>query len=368
MKKKFLAIAVAMCLFAGAAQAKEITVAVAGPFSGPMANFGEQFKNGATQSAKDINAAGGVLGQQIKVKYFDDACDPKQAVTVANQIVAEKIPFVVGHFCSGSTIPASRVYADEGVLMITPAATNPQITQQGYKNVFRVVGQDNDQGTSIAKYVLRTFPGKNVALVHDKQTYSKGLIEAVAKTLEPADTKIELRENVNVGEKDYTSLVTRLKEKNIDVLVYGGYQNEAGLITRQMREQGLKTVLIGGDAISSIDYWAITGKAGEGTLFTSPPDLTKNPDNKKIMDNFKSAKISPDGYAIYTYATLKLWADTVNKIGATEPSKVIAALRSGEYDTPIGKIGFDDKGDVKNASFAVYQFTNGKIEQVSDGK
>lgn len=368
MKTKILAIATAVLLFAGAAQAKDVTIAVTGPFSGPVANFGEQIKNGANQAVKDINAAGGVLGQPLKIKFFDDACDPKQSVTVANQIVAEGIPFVAGPFCSGSAIPASRIYAEEGVLMITQGATNPQLTAQGYKNVFRMVGTDDMQGSSIAKYVLASYAGKNIALVHDKQTYSKGLVDSVSKGLESGKANIVMRENVNPGEKDYTSLVTRLKEKNVDVLVYGGYQNEAGLITRQMREQGLKTVMIGGDALSSMDFWAITGKAGEGTLFTSPPDVTKSPDNQKLLQEFKAAKISPDGYTIYTYADIKMWADIVNKIGSAQPSKVIAELRSGEHDTALGKLAYDDKGDIKNASFAVYEFSKGKIQQINNGK
>lgn len=367
MKTKILSIiAAAILLFTGAAHASDVTIAVAGPFTGPVANFGEQFKNGAEQAAKDINAAGGILGQKIKLKYFDDACDPKQAVTVANQIVAERIPFVVGHFCSGSTIPASRVYAEEGVLMITPAATNPQITEQGFKNIFRVVGRDDQQGAAIGKYILEHFKDKSIALVNDKQTYSKGLVSEVAKTLKAGNAKIVMEESVNPNEKDYTSLVTRLKEKNVDVLVYGGYQNEAGLITRQMREQGLKTAMIGGDAIGSVDYWAITGKAGTGTLVTFPPDLTKNPENKKLLDEFKASKTSPDGYTLYTYATLKLWADAVNKTGSAEPSKVIPALHANEFDTPLGKIAFDNKGDVKGAGYAVYEFRDGKMVQISD--
>lgn len=365
--KKFL-FAVALLLFATTAQAKDITIAVAGPFTGPVANFGEQFKNGASQAVKDINAAGGVLGQKITLKYFDDACDPKQAVTVANQIVAEKIPFVVGHFCSGSTIPASRVYAEEGVLMITPAATNPQLMEQGFKNIFRMVGNDNLQGGAIAKYVLAHYAGKNIALVHDKQTYSKGLILAAEKVLQPASAKIVLRENVNPGEKDYTALVTRLKQENVDVLVYGGYQNEAGLITRQMREQGLKTVIIGGDALSSADFLAITGAAGEGSLYASPPDLTKRPENQKLLAQYNAAKIPADGYTLYTYATLKLWADIVNQIGDAAPSKVIPALRNGTHETTLGPVSFDEKGELKNATFAVYEFRKGKGEQVSDSK
>lgn len=362
-----MVIAVLILAFSAHAQdakAKGVTIAVVGPFSGPVANFGDQMKNGVVQATKDINAAGGVLGQKLVIKFFDDACDPKQAVTVANQVIAERIPVVIGPFCSGSGIPASRIYAEEGTLMITPAATNPKLTAQGFKNIFRMIGTDDLQGQAIAKYVLSHFTGKNIAMVDDKQTFSRGLVEVVAKALDAAGAKITLREQVNAGEKDYTSLVTRLKKEKIEVLIYGGYQNEAGLIKRQMSDQGVNAVMIGGDAISSVDFWAITGAAGEGTLYTAPPDLTKISGNEKLLAAFKAAKLPADGYTLYSYAALKLWVDAVNKIGSAEPSKVAAEFRAAPHDTPLGNIAFDEKGDIRDAAYAVYQFRKGKTEQV----
>jgi len=366
--KKSLLLAVSILILSTAAQAKDVIVAVEGPFSGPVANFGEQMKNGVVQAAKDVNATGGVLGQKIVLKFFDDACDPKQAVTVANQVIAEQLPVVIGPFCSGSAIPASRVYAEEGTLMITPGATNPKLTEQGFKDIFRMVGNDNLQGKAIAKYVMAHFVGKNIALVDDKQTYSKGLVDVVKKSLDAGGAKIVMQEQVNQGEKDYTALVTRLKQENVNVLVYGGYQNEAGLIRRQLSDQGSGLVMIGGDALSSADFWAITGAAGDGTLYTSAPDLTKIPGNQKLLAAFSDAHMNPDGFTLYAYAALKLWADTVNKIGSAEPSKVEAAFRASPHDTPLGSISFDDKGDIKDATYAVYQFHNGKMMQISDGK
>ncbi len=363
--KNLFAFILTVFLCTTTAQAKELTIAVAGPLSGPSANFGEQIKNGITQAVKDINAAGGVLGMPLKARFYDDACDPKQAVTVANQIAAEQIPLVIGHFCSGSSIPAARVYAEEGILMITPGSTNPQLTEMGYSNVFRMVGRDDQQGATIGKYLLENFAGKKIAIVHDKQTYSKGLATEVKKYLTGTKADIVLEENVNVGERDYTSLVTRLKQNNIDVLVYGGYQNEAGLITRQMREQKLNTVIIGGDGMASNDFWAITGKAGEGALVTFSPDLTGNPENQKLVAGFKKSKISPDGFALYSYAALKLWVDSVNNVGAAVPSKIISHMRLATFDTPLGKVAFDNKGDIKGAAYAVYQFRNGKMVQIT---
>lgn len=235
-KKGLFAAAAVMALSAGTAHA-DITIATVGPMTGQYAAFGEQMKRGAEQAVADINAKGGVMGQKLNLVVGDDACDPKQAVAVANQFVNQKVKFVAGHFCSGSSIPASAIYNEEGILQISPASTNPTLTEQGFENVFRVVGRDDQQGEVAGKYLADNYKGKKIAIVHDKQAYSKGLADETKKSLNKAGVQEVLYETITPGEKDYSTLVTKLKQNGVDVLYYGGYHTEAGLIVRQMREQ-----------------------------------------------------------------------------------------------------------------------------------
>ncbi len=237
-----------------AALAEDVTIAVAGPLTGGESAFGRQMKNGADQAVADINAAGGVLGKKLALDAEDDACDPKQARSVAEKIAGAKIPFVAGHFCSSSSIPASEAYADGNVLQITPASTNPLFTERKLWNVARVCGRDDQQGLVAAAYIAKNFKGKNIAILDDKTTYGKGLADETKKALNKAGIKEKLSESYNKGDKDFNAIVSRLKLEKIDLVYVGGYHQEAGLILRQMRDQGLKTVLMSGDALADKEY------------------------------------------------------------------------------------------------------------------
>ena len=230
------------------ALAQDISIAVAGPMTGGESAFGRQMKNGAEQAVADINAAGGVLGKKLALQVGDDACDPKQARSVAEKFASAKIPFVAGHFCSSSSIPASEAYADGNVLQITPASTNPLFTERKLWNVARVCGRDDQQGLVAAEYIVKNYKGKNVAILNDKTTYGKGLADETKKALNKAGFTEKMYESYNKGDKDFNAIVSRLKRDNIDLVFVGGYHQEAGLILRQMRDQGLKTVLMAGDA------------------------------------------------------------------------------------------------------------------------
>lgn len=357
--KKFLTAFSLVAFAASPAFAKEVAIGLAGPFSGPQATFGEQFKRGAEMAVADVNAAGGILGQEITLNAADDSCDPKQAVTVANKLAAQNLPVVIGHFCSGSSIPASSVYEEAGTLMISPGSSNPALTEAGRWNVFRVVARDDKQARTAAKYIKDHFADKKIAIIHDKQTYSKGLADGVKQELRDAGVKETLFDTINPGERDYSALVTKLKQNNIDVVFYGGYHTEAGLIVRQMREQNMKTVLMGGDALTTKEFWSITGEAGEGTLMTFPPDPRMNAENADLVKRFKAAKFDPEGYTLYTYAAVKVWADTVNKIADASTQKVAAELKKTTYKTALGPIGFDAKGDVTGLDYVVYEWKKG---------
>ena len=337
-----------------------LKIGVAGPMSGSEAAFGEQFRKGAEKAVADLNAAGGVLGQKVELVIGDDACDPKQAVSVANDMAAKGVVFVAGHYCSGSSIPASDVYAESGIVQISPGSTNPELTERGLSNVFRVCGRDDAQGPTAATYVAEKFQGKIIAIVDDKSPYGQGLAEQVRMALNDKGVHEALSESITAGEKDYTPLVSRLKQAKADVLYFGGYKTEAGLIVRQMREQGLQTIMIGGDALVTEEFWAITGFAGTGTLMTFGPDPRLDPANAKLVESFRADKYEPEAYTLYTYAAIQAWAEAAKKAGSTDAAKVAGALHDNKFNTVLGTVGFNDKGDIDAPGYVFYVWNDGK--------
>jgi len=343
------------------------TIGVAGPVTGQYASFGTQMTNGADLAIADINAAGGVLGKTLKAEIGDDACDPKQAVAVANQMVGAGVPFIAGHFCSGSSIPASNVYGDSAVIMISPASTSPALTDsRAGPNIYRVVGRDDQQGGIAGAYLAKNFGDKNIAIIDDKTAYGKGLADEVKKALNAAGTQDVLNESYTAGEKDYSALVSKLKQAGVDVVYVGGYHTEAGLILRQMRDQGMDAVLMGGDALVTQEYWSITGPAGEGTLMTFSPDPRKNPAAAEVVARFEEKGVEPEGYVLYTYAAIQAWAEAAKKAGTTDAAAVVKALNGNAFDTVIGELRFDAKGDPNLPPYAVYRWSNGAYEQIGD--
>jgi branched-chain amino acid transport system substrate-binding protein len=359
-----LSAAAAALIFGANAAWADIVIAVNGPMTGSEAAFGEQMKRGAEKAVADLNAKGGVLGQKLVLEVGDDACDPKQAVAVANQMVSKKVVFVAGHFCSGSSIPASEVYKEENILQISPASTNPKFTDRGLPNVFRTCGRDDQQGPIAADFIMKNFKGKNIAVVHDKSAYGKGLADETQKALNAGKVKEVLYEAITAGEKDYSALVTKLKSAKVDALYFGGYKTEAGLIVRQMREQGLKAPLISGDALVTEEYWAITGPAGEGTLMTFSPDPRKNAKNAELVNWFRAQKYEPEAYTLYTYGTIQAWAQAVEKAKATDTKKVAEVLKKDKFETVLGQIGFDGKGDVTAPGYVMYVWKAGQYDYV----
>lgn len=341
-------------------EADTITIGVAGPISGSEAVFGEQFVHGAKKAVADINAAGGVLGKQLVLEIGDDACDPKQAVSVANDMASKGAVFVAGHYCSGSSIPASDVYAESNIVQITPASTNPEFTERNLPNTFRVCGRDDAQGPTAASFVVAKFAGKRIAVVDDKSTYGQGLANEFSKALNLAGVEEVLHESISAGEKDYSPLISKLKQAQADVLYFGGYKTEGGLIVRQMREQGLQTVLIGGDALVTDEFWSITGDAGEGTLMTFGPDPRLNPANEKLVAEFRADDYEPEAYTLYTYAAIQAWAGAATKAGTTDAVEVQTALKSDHFDTVLGSVGFDAKGDMDAPGYVFYEWKGGK--------
>jgi branched-chain amino acid transport system substrate-binding protein len=355
--------------FTGAASAQDITVGVAGPMTGQYASFGTQLKNGAEAAVADINAAGGVLGKQLKLVIGDDACDPKQARAVAEKFASQKLPFVAGHYCSSSSIPASDAYADGGVLEITPASTNPTFTDRKLWNTFRVCGRDDQQGTIAGDYIAKHYKGKNIAILQDKSTYGKGLADEMKKALNKAGVKEKMYEAYTQGDKDFNSLVSKMKSLKIDVVYVGGYHTEAGLILRQMRNQGMKSQMISGDAIATNEFWSITGPAGEGMMFTFGSDPRKRPTAAAIVKKFKDKGIDPEGYTLYTYAAMQIWAEAAAKAKTTDGKQVAEVIRSGKWNTVLGPISYDKKGDITTVDYVFYRWNkDGKYDEIPAGK
>ncbi len=253
--------------FADGASA-QVKLGVAGPLTGGSAAFGAQLKNGVEQAVEDINAAGGILGQKVQVFVGDDRADPKEGVSVANKFVGDGVKFVVGHFNSGVTIPASEVYQENGILEITPAATNPRVTERNMWNIFRTCGRDDQQGAVAGDYILKNFKGKKIAIVHDKTTYGQGLADVTRATINKGGLKEVLYEGVNKDDKDFSALVSKIKASNADLIYWGGLHDTGGLILRQVRAQGVKAPLMGGDGITDDEFAAIAGPGAEGTLMT----------------------------------------------------------------------------------------------------
>ena len=341
-----------------------VKIATVGPMSGQYASFGEQMKAGAEMAVADINANGGVNGAMLELIVGDDACDPKQAVAVANKFAGQGVTYVAGHFCSGSSIPASKVYTEEGIIQVSPASTNPAFTDKGGPNVFRVCGRDDQQGEVAGAFLAKEYSGKKVAIIHDKTAYGKGLADATKKNMNKGGLKETMYEAITAGEKDYSALVSKLKSNGIEAVYLGGYHTEGGLIVRQMRDQGMKTKLISGDALVTAEYWQITGDAGEGTLMTFSPDPRNNPEAAPLVKKFKAAGIEPEGYVLYSYAALQVFEQAATQAGSLDRKKVLKAMKKGKFNTVLGTLSFDKKGDVSLPGYVFYEWSKGNYKQL----
>lgn len=356
--RQFLGLFLGLICALGTARA-DIVIAAAGPVTGPLAGLGEQMLGGVRQAVADINERGGVLGEKLRLEIGDDQCDPKQAVAVANQLVAQGAKFVAGHFCSGSSIPAAQVYTEESVVMISPASTSPALTESGSGFVFRVCGRDDRQGLIAGRFIAARFAGKPVAVVHDRSTYGKGLADATRDAMRAAGLSEALYEAYTAGEKDYSALVSRLKQAGVAAVFIGGYHTEAGLILRQMREQGLNAALVGGDALVVREFWGITGEAAEDSYFTFVADPRLSPNAAEVVKRFTDKGQTPDGYVLYSYAAVEAWAQAATKAGTVEPAAVARTLHEQSLDTVIGRLRFDAKGDIDLPAFAIYRWSKG---------
>jgi branched-chain amino acid transport system substrate-binding protein len=361
MNKTLMAAAVTALGLSTPAAWAELPVAIAGPMTGQYASAGDQIRKGAEMAIADINARGGVLGEKLALEVGDDACDPKQAVSVANTMVNKGVVFMHGHWCSSSTIPASDVYAEALIPMAT-VSTNPQVTARGLDNLVRIMGSDDQQGAVAGDYLATNFKDQKIAVVDDKSAYGKGLADEIAKAMETKGVKPVMRESITAGEKDYSGLVTKLKRDGVSVLAYGGYHTEVALILRQAAQVGLKLTVMGGDTMTNSELVTAAGPAADNVMFTFSPDPRKIPAAAPVVKKFRDAKVEPEGYVLYAYAAMQLFEQAATAAGGTGYDALMGAIRKGSFDTAIGTLSFDDKGNLKGPGFVVYQWQGGKYD------
>lgn len=332
----------------------EILIGGVGPLTGPNAYQGEQMQQGAERAIADLNDAGGVLGQTLTLMALDDACDSGQGVAAAQRLVAAKVPFVTGHLCSGASIPAAKVYEAAGVIQISPASTNPRLTEEGRANVFRVCGRDDQQGAIAGAYLAQRWRDAKIAILNDGSVYGKGLADETKRHLNARGVSEVLYETLTPGLRDYSTVVAKLKAAGVRTAYFGGYYREAALVVLGAREEGYDLQFVSGDALATDAFGQIAGGAGDGTLFTFFRDPRRNSAAEAIIDRFRKHGFEPEGYTLYSYASVQAWAQAVSKAGTTETSAVIRALRAHDFDTVLGRISFDARGDVRQTGFDWY--------------
>ncbi|MCW1409853.1 ABC transporter substrate-binding protein [Rhizobium sp. 1AS11] len=344
-------------LFSNALAADTIKIGVAGPYTGANATFGEQVFSGVSAYVTDVNASGGINGKKIELVKGDDACEPKQAVSVANRFVdQDKVQAVIGHFCSSNTIPASEIYNDAGILEMTPSSTNPTVTDRGFDNLFRGCGRDDQQAVVAGAFILDTLKRDKIALIHDKDTYGQGLVDAVKKTIEARGIKPVMYEGLTRGERDFNALVTKIKSSGANAVYFGGLIPEGGPLIRQLKEQGVDVVVVSGDAFAQTELVAAAGGAQnlKNVYYSATPDPLADPSTQGVQDSLKKANITPANYVLYGYANAQA---VIAALKAGDELKAQADyLRSNTVDSAIGKITWDAKGDIKDFKFVFYNF------------
>lgn len=355
----------ALLLAASAPASADILIGAAGPFSGPNAALGEQLRRGAQMAVDDINATGGFRGERLALQFTDDGCDPRKAVDAATGFVSAGVKAVIGHYCSGASIPASKVYEKAGIVMITPASTHPRLTDDGGWNVLRLCPRDDAQGTAAADIVLAKFPGRKIAILNDQSPGEAALAGRFrARLAELAITPV-FDETYKPGSKDYSDLAGRLRTAQVDVVYLAGSYVEGGLIVRQLRDAGSGAQVISGDSLVTDDFSNVAKEAGEGTLMTFTYDARKFPEARSVLDEFKAADYNPEGFTLYAYAAVQAWVAAAEATGGTDSARIAAWLKGGNrINTVTGNVSFDAKGDLTSPRFAWFKWIDGRYAEI----
>ncbi len=346
--------------------ADTIKLGIAGAHTGDLASYGLPSIKAAELVVKEINAKGGVLGKQVDLMPEDDVCKPEVATNTATKLVSGGVNVVLGHICSGATKAALGIYKNAKLVVMSPSATNPELTQSGeYPNFFRTIASDDMQAKLEVEFALNTLKFKKIAVLHDKGDYGKGLAEFAKKFLEQAkakDPKVEvvLYEGITPGAVDYSAIVQKIKQSNAEAVIFGGYHPEASKLVMQMRQKKMKTVFISDDGVKDDTFIKVAGKDAEGVYATGPKDTTKNPMAVKAINDHKEAyKSDPGAFFLNAYSATLALLNAIQKAGSTDYDAIVKALRTEDVETPLGKIKFDERGDAIGIGFSVYQVKNG---------
>ena len=369
-------VAAAAVLFGGAAYAQEVVVKIGhvGPTSGGIAHLGKDNENGARMAIEQLNAKGTMIGGK-KVKFElvaeDDAADPKQGTAVAQKLVDSKVAGVVGHLNSGTTIPASKIYFDAGIPQVSPSATNPKYTRQGFSTAFRLVADDVHLGSTLGKYAVTTLKGKSIAVIDDRTAYGQGVAEEFVKAVKANGGAIAETQYTTDKATDFSAILTQIKSKKPDVIFFGGMDAVAGPMIRQMKQLGINAKFVGGDGICTTDLPKLSGGSmADGQVVCAEAGGVEG-EQKVGMDKFRAdykAKfgIEVQVYAPYVYDAVNVMVAAMVKAGSAEPAKYLPVLAKTEgFKGVTGTISFDAKGDVKNGALTLFTYKGGNRDQIA---
>jgi len=365
----------AALLAATGAQAQEVVkIGHIGPTSGAIAHLGKDNELGARMAIDELNAKGVVIGgKPVKLVLLaeDDGGDPKQGTSAAQKLVDNKVNGVIGHLNSGTTIPASKIYSDAGIPQVSPSATNPKYTRQGYKTTFRVVADDVHLGGTLGRYAVQQLKGKSIAVIDDRTAYGQGVGDEFEKGVKAAGGKVVGREFTNDKATDFSAILTTLKAKKPDVVFFGGMDAVAGPMLRQMKQLGMSAKMIGGDGICSAQLPKLAaGTMGDGEVFCAEAGGVEGEAKTAMVDfnNRFRAKFNTEVqvYAPYVYDSVNLMVAAMVKAGSADPAKYLTALAATSgYKGVTGTISFDAKGDIKNGALTLYTYTGGKRDALA---
>ncbi len=346
--------------------ARVVRVACVGPMTGEQAKQGKDMEEGARLAVEEWNAKGGVLGKKIELLVGDDAQDPKQANAVANKMFTQGVVIVDGHYNSSCTIPASEVYNQRHMVCLTPASTNPQVTDRRYPTIFRVCGRDDQQGRAAAEFVAKHLPQARVAILDDKTTYGQGLAGEFQKNYEALTGKKAVFTGVVVKEdQDHTPVLTNMKGENPDVVYFGGLYPQGGLLVKQMRQLAIKAAFMSGDGTFDPEFVRIAGpENAEGSYLTFILDQEKLPTAKRVVDAYKKRFGEVGPYSLYSYEAVNIALQGMVKAGTEDGLKVAEAIHGMSFDTVFGPMQFDAKGDVLTSPYVMWQVQGGKLVQL----
>ena len=335
----------AAALWARAAEA-DIRIGVAGDMTGALAWFGEQYQRAAELAVEELNAQGGVLGQRVELILGDDFCDPDQAVALAQKLASDGVVFVAGHLCSHSSIAAAKVYEKAKILMISPSSASAKLTDEGGPNVFRVCGRDDRQGTKVADYLADHWAGKKIAILDDGTVWGLGVANGARRRLNERGVPVAMDGTYTPGEAEYSALVSKMQAAGIEVFFPGGYHRDAGLIIRQARDRGYDLRLVANSAMALEDFPMIAGPGLQGTIMVSQADMRASRQAAEVVARFRAQGYEPLGHTLSAYAAVQVWAQATEAARSLDLDSVTKAMHSRQFDTVLGRIGFDAKGDV----------------------